>query len=94
MTAPTPMPVATRVKYVKMSGSTATENMRGTMSRMNSAKAAVRAAKARRIRNEVRRVPTARIARWAAAPATAPHAVATIPNRLANRTVPRMIPAV
>ena len=40
---------------------------------MNSLKAVVRTANAGRMRNEVRLVPIARIARCAAAPATAPH---------------------
>ncbi len=42
---------------------------------MNSAKAAVRIAKAGRIRNDVRVVPIARMTRCAVAPATAPQAV-------------------
>ncbi len=46
------------------------------------------------MRNEVRRVPSARMPRCAAAPATAPQAEATTPNRDANRTVPTMIPVV
>ena len=77
-----------------VSGSMATENIRGIISRMNSAKAAVRIAKAGRIRNDVRVVPIARMARCAVAPATAPQAVATIPKRPANRTVNTMIPVV
>ena len=46
------------------------------------------------MRNDVRVVPIARIARWAVAPATAPQADATTPNRPANRTVNTMIPVV
>ena len=57
----------------------ATENIRGTIRRMNSANAAVWIASGGRIRKDVRRVPIARIARCAAAPATAPQAVATMP---------------
>ncbi len=50
--------------------------IRGTISRMNSRNAGVRKALAARIRNDVWRVPSARIPRCAAAPATAPQAVA------------------
>ena len=46
------------------------------------------------MRNVVRVVPIARIVRWAAAPATAPQAVATIPYVPAKRTVNTMIPPV
>ena len=70
----------------------ATENIRGNISRRNSPNAAVRTANPGLIRNEVLVVPMARIPRWATAPATAPQAVATIPNRPANRTVKTMIP--
>ena len=47
-----------------------------------------------RIRKLVRSVPIARIPRCATAPTTAPQAVATIPNRPANRTVATTMPAV
>ncbi len=50
--------------------------MRGIISRMNSRKADVRKALAARIRNDVWRMPRARIPRCATAPATAPQAVA------------------
>ena len=93
-TLPTASPEATRVRYVKISGSMGVLIIRGIIRRTNSPNAAVRTAKAGRTRNVVRRMPAARMPRWAAAPATAPQAVATIPYVPANSTVPTTIPAV
>ena len=79
---------------MKIAGSIGWLTMRGIMSRMNSRNAGVPMPKAGRTRNDVRKVPASRIPRWAAAPPTAPQAVATIPNRSAPSTVPTMIPLV
>ncbi len=91
---PAPSPAATAVKYAKVSGSIPTDAMRGTISRTNSRKVVVRKCIAGRILKLVRVVPIARSTRCAPAPATAPQAVAAIPNLDENRTVPRMIPVV
>ena len=66
--------------------------IRGIISRRNSRNAAVRDSNIGRIRKLVRNVPATRMPRWASAPATAPHAVATTPKRAENSTVPRTIP--
>jgi hypothetical protein len=79
---------------VTVSGSIGTEAIRGSISRKNSRNGRVPNADPNPIRNDVRVVPNARIARWARAPATAPQAEATIPKRLAKSTVPTMMPVV
>ena len=92
LTLPTSNRDASDVKYRNVSGSIGWLSILGAIRTRNSRTPRTRRLSVGSGRNDVRRMPMSRIARWRRAPAIAPTAAPKMPIRSPSRSVPATMP--